>query len=179
MRWKPTIFFAAVGLMAIAVIVSSEPPIGVGSMAPEFELPDGDGEIVRLSDFRGNLVFLNFWATWCEPCIEEMPDMMALHNAFEGKPFQMLAISTDTQWSAVEDFYEKYGLDLPTLHDPAQQIARGQYKVTGYPETFLIDGNGHILRKYVGPRPWTSPEMMAEIERLIEERAPATDATSD
>ncbi len=178
MRWKPAIFFAAVGLVAVAVILNTEPPIGVGSQAPDFELKDGDGEIVRLSDFRGKLVFLNFWATWCKPCIEEMPDMMTMNKAFEGKPFQMLAVSADTQWSAVEDFYEKYELDLPTLHDPAQQIARGRYKVTGYPETFLIDGNGYIISKH-WVEAWSSPQWMSQMERLIEERALATDATSD
>lgn len=169
MRLKPIIFFTVVGALAFLMIyreVSGPGPTLVGAEAPAFELEDAQGRVATLEDYRGKLVFLNLWATWCEPCIREMPDMMAMNRAFEGRPFQMLAISVDTRWSAVEAFYAEYGIDLPTFLDPGRQVY-DDYKALGIPETFLIDGNGRILRKYIGPVEWTSPQVMAEVEGYL------------
>lgn len=169
MRLKPFVFFALVGLLAgYAIYRESVAPSAtlVGSVAPDFELTDQDGQTVRLSDYAGNLVFLNFWATWCEPCIVEMPDMMALNETFKGRPFKMLAVSIDTNWEAVREFYEEHGLDIPTALDPGRQVYM-RYKALGVPETFFIDGNGNIVQKFISYRRWMSPQFLTEIEELV------------
>ena len=169
MRLKPFVFFSLVGLLAGYAIyresVAPDPTL-IGSVAPEFELTDQDGQTVRLSDYAGNLVFLNFWATWCEPCIVEMPDMMALNETFEGRPFKMLAISIDTNWEDVREFYEEHGLDIPTALDPGRQVYL-KYRALGVPETFFIDGNGIIIQKFISYRRWMSPQFLNEIEELV------------
>jgi peroxiredoxin len=169
MRLKPLIFFTVVGSLAALLIYQEYQgpgPTLEGSPAPAFELSDENGAMVSLEDSRGKLVFLNFWATWCAPCVDEIPDMMALDRRFEGRPFQMLAVSVDTEWSKVHQFYRQHGFDLPTLLDPGRQVA-GDYRVFGFPETFLIDGNGVVVRKFIGPRPWTDPQVVAGIEALV------------
>ena len=169
MRLKPMIFFTVVGFLA-ALMIAQEyrgpGPTLEGYPAPPFELADENGQVVSLDDYRGKLLFLNFWATWCAPCVDEIPDMMALKAQYEGRPFEMLAVSVDTRWSLVRDFYAEHGFDLPTRLDPGRQVAL-DYRATGYPETFLIDGNGIIARKYIGPRAWTDPQIIAEVEGLV------------
>ena len=169
MRLKPFVFFSLVGLLAAYAIyresIAPDPTL-IGSVAPEFELADQNGETVRLGDFAGNLVFLNFWATWCEPCIVEMPDMMALNQHFEGRPFKMLAVSIDTNWEDVQEFYEEHDLDIPTVLDPGRQVYL-RYRALGVPETFFIDGNGHIVQKFISYRRWMTPQFLNEIEELV------------
>jgi peroxiredoxin len=179
MRPKALIFFTVVGLLAALAIyqeLEGPGPTLQGSQAPEFELKNFEGETVRLSDFRGKLVFLNFWATWCGPCIDELPAMMEMKKAFAGRPFEMLGISFDTSWDEVNSYLDENGIELSTVLDPAQ-INRVEFRTTGVPETFLIDGNGMVLKKYIGPWTWDSPNMIAEVEGYLErvERTPITD----
>ena len=177
MRVKPIFFFSLIGLLAAFAIYSSGGGnLAIGSVAPDFELKDPDGKLVHLSDFRGKFVFLNFWATWCEPCVDEMPAMMTLNETLKDRDFQMLAVSVDTRWEAIEEFYAQYELDLPTLLDPAQAVSRGRYKATGFPETFLIDQNGHVRDIVIGPRLWADPQVIAQIEEMMDQPI-AEDAT--
>jgi thiol-disulfide isomerase/thioredoxin len=125
-----------------------------------------------LSDFRGNLVFLNFWATWCAPCIEEMPDLNALNAKFKDRKFKMMAVSVDTNWEVVKEFYTKLNIDIPTYLDPGQQ-ARSEYMVRGYPETFIIDRNGSVLKYVIGPQKWMDPRVLATIEAMLKEQETA------
>jgi len=171
MRAKPFIFFTLAGLLAAFAIYrqSIAPPSTlIGAAAPEFELADENGELIRLGDYAGQLVFLNFWATWCPPCVTEMPDMMEIQERFEGRPFRILTVSLDTNWEDVEAFYERLDLDFVTMLDPGRQLA-GKYKLIGQPETFLIDGNGIIRNKFLGDPGWTRPQRVAELEALIRE----------
>ena len=169
MQPKPILFFAVVGLLVVYTIANYSGGVGapIGSIAPDFELKDADGNLVKLSDYRGKLVFLNFWATWCEPCVWEMPLMMTLNDTLKDRGFEVLTVSVDTSWQPIEDFYDQYELNFPTLLDPAQAVSRGQYKVTGFPETFLIDENGHVLSHIIGPKRWDDPREMAEIEQYL------------
>jgi peroxiredoxin len=181
MRLKPLVFFTLVGLLAAyAIYHQSLAPDAtlIGSPAPEFELADQNGEMVSLSDFSGSLVFLNFWATWCEPCVTEMPDMMKLQEQFKGRPFQILAISLDTNWEDVESFYEDLDLDFVTMLDPGRQLA-SKYRLLGQPETFLIDGNGIIRRKFLGDPRWMRPQLMAELESLLQEHEAGSLSTTE
>jgi peroxiredoxin len=172
MRLKPIIFFVLVASVAGYFVyeeATRQGPgglVNVGDIAPDFELKDGNGKLVKLSDYRGKLVFLNFWYTDCVPCIQEMPEMELMHNLFKDRNFQMLAVSVDANWSSVEEFYQKHNLTLLSLSDPGHNIS-GMYKVFKFPETFIIDASGRVLKHYVGPERWTNPAVMAQIESMI------------
>jgi cytochrome c biogenesis protein CcmG, thiol:disulfide interchange protein DsbE len=140
----------------------------VGSPAPEFSLADLKGNAVRLANLKGKVVFVNLWTTWCEPCRQEMPAMQALYDQLAGPDFVMLAVSADqSQRDVVEKFVATYKLTFPVLPDPDLQIAN-RYKVTGYPETFVIDRNGMVVAHEIGPRHWDAPKSLAAFKGLIE-----------
>jgi peroxiredoxin len=134
-----------------------------GSTAPDFTLKDLSGKDVRLSDLRGKIVVLNFWATWCPPCREEIPSMMHLNQAMAGKKFQMLAVSQDEGGKeAIESYFSKSSNNLPALIDSDQKTGK-RYGLTGVPETFIIDKNGVILKKVVGGMDWSRPEVIRDL----------------
>jgi peroxiredoxin len=131
-----------------------------GQQAPDFVLADVSGTKTRLSDLKGEVVLVNFWATWCPPCREEIPSMVALNRLMAGKPFRMLAISMDQGGKdAVNDFFRKSGLTLPALLDSDGKVGR-LYGITGVPETFVIDRKGVIIKKIIGPLDWSAPEVL-------------------
>ena len=141
--------------------------VQLSSPAPTFYLPGLDGNIVNLTDFRGKVVFLNIWATWCPPCVEEMPSMEMLYQAFKGEQFEMLAVSVDGQgMKAVLPFVQKHRLSFPILMDPDRTISQ-LYGTTGIPETFIIDQNGILIEKALGARNWSTPEAIGFFRNLI------------
>ncbi len=142
-----------------------------GKPAPDFVLRDMDGRETRLSDYRGRLVFLNFWATWCPPCRDEMPSMEQLHQLMKGRPFKMLAVSVDTDASTAKKYMDKHGFTFTTLADHQQKVA-GLYQTTGIPETFLINAEGILLLKVIGPDNWSSPRSISAIEELLPPPSP-------
>ncbi len=155
---------------AAAVILLAQPQTGAyvetGVEAPAFLLPKlGSDTPVSLEDFRGQVVLLNFWATWCKPCEEELPSMQRLHRNLEGEPFELVAISVDEEGAPVEEFRQRYGLSFPILLDPSQEAARA-YQTFRFPETFLIDGEGRVVQRYIGPRSWDAEEYAARIRSL-------------
>jgi peroxiredoxin len=140
----------------------------VGQTAPEFSLADLKGNAVRLANLKGKVVFVNVWATWCEPCRQEMPSMQALYTTLAGPDFEMLAVSADqSKKDVVERFVQTYKLGFPVLPDPELQVA-DRYMVTGYPETFIINRNGVIVAHEIGPRRWDAPETVAAFRTLME-----------
>lgn len=144
-----------------------QPLPGEGKPAPDFTLKTLAGEEVSLSSLRGKVVLLNFWATWCPPCREEVPSMVKLNRMMAGKPFQMLAVSIDEGGKeAVEAFFQRTGAALPTLLDTKQAIG-AQYGITGVPETFVIDAKGVILKKVIGPMDWSAPEVVRFLDQAI------------
>lgn len=140
-----------------------------GAMAPDLSVPDLSGKEVRLSDLRGKVVLLNFWASWCPPCREEMPSMVKLNNSMAGKPFQMLAVSVDEGGKdAVEAYSAKSGVKLPFYLDTGGKGSR-LYGTTGFPETFIIAQNGVILKKIIGGLDWSHPEVARFIEDAMKQ----------
>lgn len=138
----------------------------VGNPAPDFTLPSLVGNPVRLSNYRGKVVFLNFWATWCPPCREEMPSMESLYQRLKGRDFEMLAVSIDTKGAdRVQSFVATYALTFPVLLDPNKKIYR-LYGLTGVPETFIIGKNGDIMLKTIGPRDWMKKEWLDYFDRI-------------
>jgi len=122
---------------------------------------------LKLSALKGKVVLLNFWATWCPPCREEIPSMMKLNSAMAGKPFQMVSVSIDEGGvPEIESFFKTSGYSLPTYTDQGGEAAR-TYGITGVPESFLIDKNGILVKKVIGPLAWDAPETITFLEGLM------------
>lgn len=144
-----------------------------GELVPDFILEDRQGRAFQLSQFKGNFVFLNFWATWCPPCIEELPSMDALNGRWKTKAFSMLAVSVDDSWEPIDGFMSRLNREpsFLILHDPGKLVATGLYGVEKFPESFLIGPDRRLLKKYQGAFRWDDPKMLAEISALMEENA--------
>jgi peroxiredoxin len=137
------------------------------SEAPDFSLMSLQGQPVRLREFRGKLVVLNFWATWCAPCLQEMPSMERLYRTFKHTAFVLLAVSMDRQGAEVaQPFAENLQLTFPILLDPTSEVAR-QYGVRGLPTTYLIDPDGLVIGAVIGARDWYRDEIKALIAGLL------------
>lgn len=167
---------AAVVILVLAFGVvwmqsSKYEPLVVGMNAPDFNLPDLQGKSQRLSDYRGKVVFLNFWATWCKPCKEEMPSMQALWDNLKQEDFVMLAISMDrvTTKKDIPPFVESMKLAFPILTDSWGQTDN-RYKLMGVPETYIIDQNGVLREKVIGPRDWSRAESITTIVQLLQKQ---------
>ncbi|WP_409973648.1 TlpA disulfide reductase family protein [Bacillus sp. Bva_UNVM-123] len=146
----------------------NELPIGLkeGDRSPDFELIDLDGNPIKLSDFKGTPVFLNFWASWCGPCKAEMPHMEKLYAEKKDGDFEILAVNVTTSEkniSHVEKFVADYGLTFPIPLDEKGSVAH-QYEIIGYPTSFFIDSDGVIRSKALGPL--NEEEMKQRIKRL-------------
>ena len=120
--------------------------------APDFHLKNLDGQMVSLSEFRGKPVLINFWASWCQPCREEMPYLQQVYDEWTGKGLVFLAIDIGETPATINKFFADNNLSLPVLLDTDKQVGQ-EYGITGIPETFLIDKNGIIRKKQVGAYP--------------------------
>ena len=149
--------------------LSGKPRIGKGAAAPDFSLPGLDGKMINLTNYKGKVVFLNIWATWCPPCVQEMPSMEKLYQALKDEEFEILAVSIDALGGdTVAPFMKKYGLSFPALLDTNSSI-KTLYQTTGVPETFIIDKNGIIAEKIIGPRDWASSDVISYFRNLVKE----------
>jgi peroxiredoxin len=136
--------------------------------APDFAFPGLDGKMIRLSDHKGKVVLVNIWATWCPPCVDEMPSMEKLYQKFKAEKFEILAISIDEPGlKAVAPFMKKTGLTFPALIDSEATI-KTTYRITGIPESFIIDKQGFLIKKIVGPVDWASPQIFRFFSELIQ-----------
>ncbi len=140
-----------------------EPSIA-GSSAPEFEFTL-NGKPARIADLRGRVVVLNFWATWCPPCVEEMASLNKLHEKIAPRGALVLGISVDDDRAAYERFLGDHQIIFPTFRDPSKQIAE-RYGSSMYPETYIIGRDGRIARKIIGPQNWTSADLQQYIVEL-------------
>lgn len=163
---KISLTTAAVGLAAVLALAALHRR--TPSLAPDFAVPDLAGQAVRLSALRGQVVLLNLWTTWCPPCREEMPSMERLYQRLKDRGFVLLAVSQDEAGKpAVEAFVRDLGLTFPVLVDPEHQVG-DRYQVWGYPESFLIDREGRIAERIIGPRDWAAADQLEVVERLLE-----------
>jgi peroxiredoxin len=143
-------------------------PIKGDKKAPDFSLKDLNGKKVGLKQFKGKIILLNFWATWCSPCKEEMPGLEVLHQKFKGKNFVLLAISVDYGgFKPVQEFINKQHYTFSVLLDPKCE-ALDLFEIKGIPTTFIIDKKGRMVGRAIGPRDWKSPEVFSLINLLIE-----------
>lgn len=176
-NYRPIVLIVLIvlGIAVIALLqikddtfnLSGTPRLGKGLPAPEFSLPDLDGEMVSLADYKGKVVLLNIWATWCPPCVEEMPSMERLHRAMKNEDFEILAVSIDASGAAtVRSFMEQHKLTFTALTDPRGTL-KSLYQTTGVPESFIIDKNGMIAEKVIGPRNWATPGAIRGFQALV------------
>lgn len=128
-----------------------------------------DGKPARLSDLRGKVVLVNFWATWCPPCVEEAPSLNQLQHRIAPLGGTVLGVSVDADQNAYESFLKAYNIGFPTFRDPSAQIPLN-YGTTMYPDTYVIDREGHIDRKIVGPQDWASPELTAYLDSILKSK---------
>ena len=146
-------------------------PVEVGSRAPQFHAVNiASGDSVSLADYRGRVVLLNVWATWCAPCVREMPSMQRLHEALGDSGLVVLAVSVDDgDPAAVRSFYQEYGLSFPMIQDRSRAIER-IYQTSGVPESFVLNRDGRIVKKLIGEQDWSSPANRELFRRLLAQR---------
>jgi thiol-disulfide isomerase/thioredoxin len=150
----------------LASLKMSLTPAGV--QAVPFELTSLEGTRVRLSDLTGKVVLVNFWATWCGPCKEEMPSLARLQQQLDPKKFVLLTVTTDLQRQGIAQFLSHAGVTLPVLFDEDQEVSRS-FLVRGLPTTVVVGRDGTLLGRAVGPRAWDSPEAVAMIRQAMEQ----------
>lgn len=132
----------------------------------DFSLPRLGGGTLSLSELRGKVVFLNFWATWCPPCREEMPSMEKLYNTFKAEGFEILAVDLQEDEKTVADFVKKYKLTFPVVLDTSGRTG-STYGVRGIPTTYIVDREGGIIGAVVGGKNWDTPEVFSAFETLV------------
>lgn len=137
-------------------------PQQIAEVAPDFTVHNG-AQNIQLSKFRGKVVLLNFWATWCAPCIDELPSLQRLQAL---RPdIQVVAVSIDDDPDAYNKFLQQYSINLLSVRDGTQG-ANLKYGSVRVPETFLIDRQGNIRRKFIGPQEWTNSEIMNYLDKI-------------
>ncbi|HKS72642.1 MAG TPA: TlpA disulfide reductase family protein [Terriglobales bacterium] len=162
MRRRPLL--TALFTLLLAGCYSGTRPPRIGSEAPNFTVQDADRK-VTLADYRGKVVVLNFWATWCPPCVEEMPSLVQMQQRLKDKGVTVLAISLDADESAYHKFLKDHGVNLITVRDPDLKSS-DLYGTFKYPETYIIDRNGVLQRKFIGAVNWNDPEVVTFLSKL-------------
>jgi peroxiredoxin len=166
----------ATGLGLVLLADGPPPVLGRGAEAPDFELPRlMEAPPVSIAALRGQVVLLNFWATWCKPCEEEMPAMERLYRELGPRGFELVAISVDDDSGPVKAFRERLDITFPIALDPEQKSTR-LYQTMGFPESVLVDREGNIVERYVGPRDWDHPAFAERIAALLPPREPLSEA---
>ncbi|SLM47814.1 putative Thiol-disulfide oxidoreductase [Nitrospira japonica] len=168
---------AAAGLSGLAGAATSDPfaalrvtPSAARAPVMPFDLTTLDGRPVRSQDLAGKVVLLNFWATWCGPCKEEMPSLARLQTRFDSAQVQILTVTADRHPQGIRQFFDQLGISLPVLFDEDQEVSR-TFMVRGLPTTVLIGPDGRVSGRAVGPRAWDSDESIALMRHLLEEHS--------
>jgi peroxiredoxin len=135
--------------------------------APDFTLSTLEGKEAALSDYDGDIIFLNFWATWCPPCRQEMPSMQTLYEQMGGRPFTMLAVNLQEEKETVEQFITENGYTFPVLLDTSAQVGGAMYGVQSIPTTYIISKEGEILARLVGTREWDTEQIVSIFKEML------------
>jgi len=163
----------AIGVLFVAlawVIVNTmrERIVDVGDTAPSFTVTTQNGTRVSLDQFGGKVLLLNFWATWCAPCVQEVPSLNQLQKQLGNSGLVVLGVSVDRSESAYTTFLKRFNIVFPTSRDPQEDIS-ASYGTYRFPESYLIDKNGKVLQKYIGPpeKGWTDPEIVNSLKAYL------------
>jgi cytochrome c biogenesis protein CcmG/thiol:disulfide interchange protein DsbE len=171
---------AAAALVVLVAWVNRDrlSPVAPGREAPDFFATDLAGTRKTLDDYRGKVILVNIWATWCPPCQQEMPSIQRLYEAIDDDDFEVLAVSIDAAFGQRDAFgrvggdlrlfADSLGLTFTILHDPSGKI-QDTFQTTGVPESFLLDRRGIIKKKVAGSTAWDAPQNLALVQRLLGE----------
>jgi peroxiredoxin len=169
---RPARLAAFGGLLVLAVLWSvrpgGEPQLPLDRRAPPLRLPALAGGEVDLGSFRGRLVLLNFWASWCPPCVRETPSLEALHRALSEQGLVVVGVSVDESTRALRRFVDEHGVSFLVLRDPSGLFAERVYRTVEFPTTYLIDADGIVRERYVGPVEWDAPAVLDHLRRRLE-----------
>jgi cytochrome c biogenesis protein CcmG/thiol:disulfide interchange protein DsbE len=158
-------------IVAFFIITPSHGPkiTTIGSEAPDLQLIDISGKRLKLSDMKGSVVFINFWATWCGSCIEEMPSIERLSRFLSGNlQFRIVTILYKDDLNRAISYMKQNGYTFPVYLNPDESAARS-FAITGVPETFILDKKGILREKVIGPAPWDAPDYVQAFQNLINE----------
>ena len=170
MKWKKitlliVLFFASV--VYFIYFQAYDEGIQVGDLAPPFDLPMMTGENIQLYDFKGKYVLVSFWATWCPPCLHEMPSMDKLYQRYHERGLDILAIRVDEgKWPAINKFLKKTPVSFPVLLDETSRVAYA-YGTYQLPETYLVGPGQTVIEKYIGPQNWVHPRFISYFDKLL------------
>jgi cytochrome c biogenesis protein CcmG, thiol:disulfide interchange protein DsbE len=166
MAWGSMTFaFAVLAFFTLPHYRQGESSIA-GKSAEDIHLTLPDGQSTTLAKYQGKVVILNFWATWCPPCVEETPALIQLQQRIAPRNGVVLGVSVDEDESAYRTFLQQHGINYPTSRDATKKSAL-DYGTVMYPETYVIDRHGKILRKIIGPQDWNSSEMLAYFDSIL------------
>ena len=163
LRFSPAIVCAWI-LLILSGCYSGTRPSRIGTAAPDFTVRDSEHS-VTLSQFKGQVVVLNFWATWCAPCVEEVPSLVQMQQRMKAKGVTVLAVSVDADDSSYRRFVKDHSINLLTVRD-GDQKSNALYGTSKFPETYIIDRNGVMRRKFIGAVDWTEPEIIDFLGKL-------------
>jgi peroxiredoxin len=170
---KLLVFVAIVaGAVFLALQSRRQHPLRVGDRAPDFTLPALTQQAISLHDYRQNVVVLNFWATWCPPCVEEAPGLKEFAERTRSLGVTVLGVSVDQDQAALEKFVVEQQLSFPIARDPDQAVA-SRYGTFRFPETYVIDADGKIAKKIIGAIDWRDPQLITFVRSLIRPSARA------
>jgi len=179
MRRPPLSVFAAL-VIALGLLAAlhfrghADPPFVAGAPEPGMRFLGPEGGEVSLASYRPHVVVMNFWATWCAPCLAELPSLDRLHRALGRDGLVVLAVSVDDASVDAAAFVASRGLTLPVLRDPGGREAAARLQVDGYPTTFVVDGAGRLQARYLGVADWDLPEALDHFRGLLKESASPT-----
>ena len=139
-----------------------------GQTAPDFALKSATGENLRLSEYRGDVVMINFWATWCGPCRQEMPLLDDLYNRYQRVGFNLLGVNIDDDSGRAMQMYEELGVSFPVLFDEKKEVSK-LYQVEAMPVTILVDRHGTVRHVHLGYKPGYEEKYLTEIRALLRE----------
>ena len=160
---RASVLLGIVTLVLTGCYRGTRPP-NIGAAAPNFSVQDSDRQ-VSLAELRGKIVVLNFWATWCPPCVDEMPSLVQMQQKMKSKGVEVLAVSVDADQGAYQKFLKDHNVDLLTVRDPDQK-SNTLYGTFRFPETYIIDRRGILRRKFIGPLDWGQPEIVDYLSKL-------------
>lgn len=169
-RMKKGLLSAAVLLAAVLIFWAGPAHSEGGQTAPDFSLSDLNGRMHRLSDYRGKVVVLNFWAAWCIACIEELPSLNTLHEQMKGRDVAVLGISIDRKEKAARETAYREKISYPVLLDRKGEVFVGKYTVTSLPATFIIDREGVVRDILKGRTDFTSRSVIDRIQAILDKR---------
>ena len=156
------ILLLTVALVAVVASTLRDRLVVAGDSAPGFEVTTDSGRKISVDNFGGRVLVVNFWATWCPPCINELPSLNAMAAELKGDGVVVLGISVDKDKAAYDKFLKKVKLNLETSRDAGADIS-AEYGTFKYPETYVISREGKVLEKFINEQPWMSPEIVSRL----------------